>query len=146
VTEADIAYRLDNWGRAMRVHPIRLRCRSLEGRWRSPQRNMWEAPVPALRGAVDMLDAWTVEHAAITLPRPDFVLLRLHYCAWPPVHTGTIRRVVRRYGRRNFGTFDAELLRAQAALEAALARSVEQNQTLARRKARQAIDFAIVQV
>ena len=57
MTAADIDRRLGNWGRAMKVHPIRLRCLSLEGRYRSPQRNMWEAPIPALGGAIDMLDA-----------------------------------------------------------------------------------------
>jgi hypothetical protein len=134
----DIEPRLVNWGRAMRVHPIRLRCLSLEGRYRSPQRNMWEAPIPAFGGTIDMLDAWEVERAVITLPVPVLVLLRLHYVAH--AHPFTIRRIVRRSGQRHFGDFGYELLLAQKAAAYALTLSLQQSQSTARRKARIAID------
>jgi hypothetical protein len=134
----DIEHRLSNWGKAMRVHPIRLRCLSLEGRYRSPQRNMWEVPIPAFGGTIDMLDAWTVERAVITLPVPVLVLLRLHYVV--RAHPGTTRRLVRRSGKRHFGDFSQELAYAQASAEYALTLTLEQARNTTRRKARQAID------
>jgi len=134
----DIEHRLSNWGRCMRVHPIRLRCLSLEGRYRSPQRNMWEAPIPAFGGTIDMLDAWTVERAVITLPAPVLVLLRLHYVV--RANPSTTRRLVRRSGKRHFGDFGQELAFAQASAEYALTLTVDQARNTTRRKARQAID------
>lgn len=134
----DIEQRLTNWGKAMRVHPIRLRCLSLEGRYRSPQRNMWEAPIQSIGGAIDMPDAWTVERAVVTLPAPVLVLLRLHYVV--RAHPGTTRRLVRRSGKRHFGDFGQELAYAQAAAEYALTMTLEQARNATRRKARQPID------
>jgi len=134
----DLEHRLTNWGKAMRVHPIRLRCLSLEGRYRSPQRNMWEAPIPAFGGTIDMLDAWMVERAVITLPVPVLVLLRLHYVV--RANPFTCRRMVRRSGQRHFGDFGYELLLAQQAAACALTLSLQQSQSTTRRKARIAID------
>ena len=134
----DLEHRLTNWGKAMRVHPIRLRCLSLEGRYRSPQRNMCEAPIPAFGGPIDMLDAWEVERAVITLPAPVLVLLRLHYVV--RAHPFTTRRLVKRSGKRHFGDFGYELLLAQHAVAYALTLSLQQSQSTTRRKARQAID------
>jgi hypothetical protein len=137
----DIEFRLANWGRAMRVHPIRLRCLSLEGRYRSPQRNMWEVPIPAIGGTIDMLDAWTVERAVITLPAHVLTLLRLHYVV--RAHPFTTRRIVRRSGKRHFGDFGQELAYAQASAAYALTLTLEQARNTTRRKARQAIDNAL---
>ena len=135
----DIDARLFNWGRAMRVHPLRLRCQSLEGLYRSPQRNHWAEPVTHAHGSVDTLDAWAIERAVITLPSPLVVILRLHYVV--RAHPATIRRVVRRHNHIAINDFPLQILIAQNALLAALIHSVGQNRDIARRKAKKILDF-----
>jgi len=126
----DLETRLQNWARCMRVHPARMRCMSIEGRYRSPQRNMWEAPVPALRSGLDMLDAYRIECAVNTLPFPDRLLLRLHYCL--RARPQTVRAVLRRHGRRDMRNVDFELIRCHIALQHALEHTQDQNSNTTR--------------
>ena len=107
----NIDARLVNWGRAMRVHPTMHACRSIEGRYRSRQRDHWEKPIAGFWGTIDVGDAWDMEQAAITLPTPDLALLRAFYVA--RLHPNSIRRICRRLGRRDFGVFHVELTRTQ---------------------------------
>ena len=126
----DLETRLQNWARCMRVHPARMRCMSIEGRYRSPQRNMWEAPVPALRGTLNVIDATRIELAVNTLPYPDRLILRLHYCLRS--RSQTIRSVMRRHGRRDFRNIDLELIRCHVALQHALDASEDHNRNKVR--------------
>ena len=126
----DLETRLQNWARAMRVHPARMRCMSIEGRYRSPQRNMWEKPVPGWQTGIDILDAHRVECAVNTLPFPDRLILRLHYCLRS--RSQTIRSVMRRHGRRDFRNIDLELIRCHVALQHALDASEDHNRNKVR--------------
>jgi len=139
MTLSDIDARLGNWGRAMRTHPLRLRCQSLEGLYRSPQRNHWAEPVTHAHGSIDTLDAWVIERAVITLPHPLIVILRLHYVV--RAHPATIRRVLKRHNRIAIKDFPLQILIAQNALLGALIRSIGQNRDIARTKARNTLDI-----
>jgi len=130
----DIEPRLANWARCMRTHPVRLRCLSLEGRYRSPQRNMWEVPVPALHGSMDLLDAWRIECGVNTLAYPDRLILRLHYCV--RARSQTVRSTLRKNGRHDFRDFHFELLRCHMALIAALELTQDQTSNKTRTWAR----------
>jgi len=130
----DLETRLQNWARAMRVHPARMRCMSMEGRYRSPQRNMWEKPVPGWQTGIDILDAHRVECAVNTLPFPDRLILRLHYCLRS--RSQTIRSVMRRHGKRDFRHVNIELLRCHVALQHALGNTEQHNRNATRASTR----------
>lgn len=76
----DLDYRLKNWGRGVRVYsPAGLRILSMEGGYRSPQRNHWEAPVSGRLGPIDVPDAWVIEAAVCCLPMFHHSLLAGRY-------------------------------------------------------------------
>ena len=66
----DLETRLTNWGNWARGkrRPQEHRCRSLEGEWRSPQREHWSEAPRAFADSVDPIDAIEVELAWRSLP------------------------------------------------------------------------------
>lgn len=88
---------LDNWVRWHKSAKIRRRGRSLslEGNWRSKQ--YYDAPPVTPLGKVDQASAQWVEHAWVTLPMREKLLLKWHY-----VFTrsrGTVCRDMRKHGQ-----------------------------------------------
>jgi len=134
----EIEDRLRNWARAMRVHPHRFHCRSLEGQYRSPQRNHWSEPVTSFHIPINMHDAWVIELACATLNIKQRIILRSHYCF--RAHPHAVQRMVRRDAHKRLGAFNDELLTAQHAINHALTNSHEQNQTTVRLLARIMLD------
>lgn len=128
----------------MRVYRKRGRALSLEGNYRSPQRNHWEEVVPVSRGAIDYLDAYVVEQAWCTLDLADRMLLRYHYCSH--FHPQKIRRMVQRNSKVSVGRFDVELLLAQRAIALALDRTNDQNRNILRAMVRKLLDMVGVTV
>lgn len=97
---ADLDARLDEWRRwCLAGNRHRGKCGSAEGDYKSPQRNMWEAPVSSLQTAPIAWRAYQVEVVVTAMPDPFRFVLTLHYirCA----HFATIRRICRRRFRVN---------------------------------------------
>lgn len=130
--------RLANWGRVMRVRPYRRRTPSLEGNYRSPQRNHWEAPVQTIPLWHDVHDAYLIEHAWQTLSARHRLVLKGHYCT--NLAPEAIRRIVRRNTRRRVESYQLELYEAQGAISLAVLRTDRQNRNLVRRWVRQVLD------
>lgn len=128
----DIEDRLDNWGRAVRFRKRSGHAMSFEGNYRSPQRNHWEAPVMAIPKGIAPDDAWEVEAAWSTLPLPQRIMLRCHYCLRWPEH-----RTCRFLGRAadtlvKPHQYEAVRQDAVTAIAQALVRSESQNRNIRR--------------
>lgn len=108
-------------------------CKSLEKRWRSPQRDHWvdDAP-PARLGAPDLDDAWKVECAWGSLPKPEQIILRSRYCLNKP--ESRIRYIVHRQTHILIGRDDfiVWLERSHMAMSEALERGEHRNRNILR--------------
>jgi len=72
----NIQSRLKNWAHWAKYNRIRpASCKSLESKYKSPQ--IWHQP--ELKTEIDLLDAYKVEEALISLPRRDMDLLVYAY-------------------------------------------------------------------
>lgn len=139
--ESTLAARLANWGRWAQQGLLSGQALSFEGNYRSPQRNMWEAPVSALRPAIDSADAWQVEVAWGSIPYFDRIVLRAHYCYhWTPGHT--CRTAAKEAGIRiHVTTLPVALHGARLLLENALGRDEYTNRTILRRMTQKVLAF-----
>lgn len=124
--------RLTNWGRAMCPGQATRTCGSIEGQYRSPQRNHWELVPNAPRPWVDQQDAAIVETAWGSLILLQRIMLRGHYCdKWIPPR---ICRIAARLTRQpvKASDFDSYLTDAQCGIALALRRAPEVNRDILR--------------
>ena len=92
---ADLENRLQEWRRwCLSGRHHRGQCRSLEGNYRSPQRNMWEAPVASLQASPIAWRAYQVEVIVTALRDPFRFVITMVYIR--QAHSATIRRICRR--------------------------------------------------
>jgi len=92
---AEVDARLEEWKRwCLSGRHHRGQCGSLEGNYRSPQRNLWEQPVNSLQMRPIAWRAYEVELIVVSMPDPWRTVLVLVYVRH--AHFATIRRVLRR--------------------------------------------------
>ena len=92
---ADLESRFEEWRRwCLSGRHHRGQCGSLEGNYRSPQRNMWEQPVNSLQMRPIAWRAYEVELIVVSMPDPLRTVITLVYIK--RAHFATIRRVLRR--------------------------------------------------
>jgi hypothetical protein len=97
---ADLESRLEEWSRWARSwRRPRGHAGSIEGRYCSPQRNMWEAPVSGFQMQPLAWRAYQVEVVVTAMMNPWRECLRLHFVV--RAQHETIRRVLRRGWRVN---------------------------------------------